>query len=845
MKWQYTLIDRNNNSHIIDEPVGWDACEIEIKRDLEKHGVVFDYQGNDFLFYNLAFRLIKDEYDTYGAEGIMLIKIEESCGDGFVELYTGKLLFVHCIKSEGSECYIKIPVETTSDIIEFTNRFDQKVDLQTTLAFDEVTALPTYNKLPFVLDLPSKGILLKNNAINAAINSTPCDYPDSPFNTCIEIGFDTMKSNEIGNFFFNPQPTLTSSSALNSSSPGFYINSSNTIGFDTDILSPVINFDKQYQNVKEMANRNINISYRIAGRLTAVNEGIRQSSLFFLKRSANNIFTELNFQNIHAYDPNLNNYIHKGDHVDFDLIYNSIIKLQDGDRLYLCMPTYAYVGYPSPYIVEAFTIEFNTNCVFNMYGLSITDTTPSKFFAVNEAISRVTEAITNNKIKAYSEYFGRTDSQPYSHSQDGFGSLEAITKGLFIRRQENRIAGQPFAMNVSLQDLWQGLEPIHHIGMGIEQDANRPGCNRLRIEPWKYFYKNDVIMNCIGVDKIETKVVANEIYSTAKLGYEKWEAEEYTGLDEFLTKRSFRTTLTQIKNELSKLSKFIASGYALEITRRKGDDNSKDWRYDNDVFIVCLTRQRVIAEGIVNLYFDSAAAASYAINWCEDFTNKEKPIVGDKIIVTNAVNNTQEFTIAFIAYDGTANTNGCYEVRLILAEPVTYESITNGHYIITRKKLTVELGNIDNPQNIIDPATIYNYRISPIRVAMRWIDKLLAGYKSGVPNKKIIFMDGDGNYYAKGKMHSTSYRLENTDLAENNSIDISVFANSNNANPLLATERVEYEYPMSTAEFKAVKNNPYGLIYYNNETQSGYGWIDTIKYKPEEGLADFSLIPKY
>jgi len=50
MDWKFTLINRFDEPTEIDEPVGWDACEIIVKRDLDKHGIVFDYTGNDFTY---------------------------------------------------------------------------------------------------------------------------------------------------------------------------------------------------------------------------------------------------------------------------------------------------------------------------------------------------------------------------------------------------------------------------------------------------------------------------------------------------------------------------------------------------------------------------------------------------------------------------------------------------------------------------------------------------------------------------------------------------------------------------------------------------------------------------
>ena len=70
---------------------------------------------------------------------------------------------------------MKMPVEATSAVMDLRNRINQKVNLETVKAFDETTTLAPYSRLPFSLLLPSKGILLQNNAITDSVISTNFD----------------------------------------------------------------------------------------------------------------------------------------------------------------------------------------------------------------------------------------------------------------------------------------------------------------------------------------------------------------------------------------------------------------------------------------------------------------------------------------------------------------------------------------------------------------------------------------------------------------------------------------------------------------------------------------------
>lgn len=836
MKWRFTIIDRDSANHLIDEPVGFDGLEISIKRDPDLHGVFFDYQNNDFEFTGLARRIIMKEYETYGVEGKMTLVIEEACEGGpLLELYRGRILFAKYDSTCGSECSVKIPIETTSDVMTLRNRWDQKVDLNSLVSFDKVTQLTPYSKLGFNLVLPSKGIPIQDYAYNDKINSTPVTPVPQPAYGMISPGVNINKASEIGSFIPETEPLYDRVDDDNTDpSTGPIINSG--LGFETSFvwplfLSPIVNFHSDSPNYGAV-NDPCNLGYRLKGRLKTIHPTSNLDHAFSKVYAICCILPEgkvgesesdynwLNVQRIANTNPGSPEYPRD---LEFDVSFNTLITLQKGDRIYWFMPLFT---------IKSFTVEFDPETFFKLDTISKVPPTKAKVFLINEAFSRIAEGITDNRIKAYSTYFGRTDSQPYKVGTDGCGGLEAITQGLYIRQQEER--NGPALMNVSLKDMWEGTDPIHHIGMGIEKDDKRFGFNRMRIEHWKYFYQEKLLMECVAVDKIRKTVIESEHYSTFKCGYEKWEAEQYTGLDEFLTKRSFRTTLTQIKNDLPKISKFIASGYAWEVTRRKGID-SKDWRYDNDNFIVCLIK--------LNTHPYTATVEEHTLLITQD--QADGPVdpalyhVGDQIQIVGGANDGVTTNIVAVAPSG----NGLLitVAATLVPEGFTVIDLTN----LTQFTYAVEQGLIDTPQNIIDPGTIYNFRISPERNAMRWIDKLFAGYRKISPANKLIFMDGDGNYNASGKLDSLSCRIENAAITEKQDIDITMFASQNKAKPILRPERDEYEYPMSVKDFRTLQKNPLGKIAYSNDCEASVGWIDEIKYRPKEGKAIYKLIPAY
>lgn len=857
MSWRFTILNnRTSATTVIDEPVGWDKNKLKIGRDAEWHGIFFSNQGNSFEFYGIAENVLKAEYDAYGIQGDMDLVVEEDCGNGFELLEQQKFVFADYDHITSDNCYVKISVEKNDDVMDIRNRFDQKVNLETVKAFDETTDLAPYDALPVPVLLPSKGIFVQDDFVQDATFTTPVQgVPENnnpgttgaDFNSefgMIEIGFDNNRSAEIGNAGTLLQSmyscVLTAAGFLGCNSFDRFVMSGTWANQICPLqITPYVNYQEGSPNygaidnpcqLNLLINGNIEV---LAGTLNAVwfvlavlpagKTGNADADYVYYQK-------EKIYEVIGADLPVTTVLSLNRSYTNNDFILNK------GDRIYCFYAMYhrrqnSSITAGGP----AFNMTFDAGNYFKLTDISHTPATISKLFAINESISRVVEAITNDSVRAFSEYFGRTDSQPYEHDDDGCGSLEAITDGLRIRRQENKIPGQPTLFSVSLKDLFEGLNPIHNIGMGVEADTNRAGYNRLRVEPWQHFYNQDVILYCRNIKTIKRKIYPKEIYSSFKFGFQKWEAEEYNGLDEFLTKRDYRTTLKEVNNTLTKYSSFVASGYALEITRRIGNENSKDWRYDKDTFIVCLTRDRKYH---VKFYADDNKMVF------ETDTDGSEFLVGSITIAGSVSNNgTRTVFVTSISSPG----GGAPKVITIAftggatvdeeSYNVTFPGITSP------AGLFVELGNVVNEVNIIDPATIYNYRISPIRNAMRWMNRVLESYRVFDANAKIIFTDGDGNYYAEGEMESAFCKLEGAAIAENVTISATIYADSDNAKPFLLPERVVFEYPMNSCDYKAVKENPKGLIYFDNECEWGYGHIDDIVYRPADQLANFNLIP--
>lgn len=236
------------------------------------------------------------------------------------------------------------------------------------------------------------------------------------------------------------------------------------------------------------------------------------------------------------------------------------------------------------------------------------------------------------------------------------------------------------------------------------------------------------------------------------VGYNKWEAEGSTGLYELMTTRSYRLNINSVANELNITSDFVCSPYTIEITRRL-DQTTQDWKYDNDIFALCL---------------------------------KSDP----------------------------------YEVETFLDSAT---SVTN----------------------VVDPNTAYNGRITPVRNLMRWFNSIMQGFRQLQVDTKLIFSSGTGNYIARLKMNNCA--IEGKAMAENEDIDLGDFNDIQDAKPITFPELVDFEHPMNYQTFKRFKDDPtlrYKAVEYYCNGTAYQGWIDEISYRPEEGMANITVIPK-
>lgn len=744
MTWRFTLIDYTFNpagdTTLVPEPEGWNGSKIVFERDRRWHGVDIDYILGDLGFHGQGFTVISDAYTAYGIHANTSLLVEISCveDEPFETFYEGTLDYSKTVVIFEDNCRIFVGARREDCMMKFLSRYDQKVNLESLETFDG-EGLNPYAAIGESVEMPIKDVLLIDEG-------TPFEHnyffgTDNP-GLLLATFQHTITKEDFSAFIGLEQEGLNQSFATfaganNGTIEMTELPAENCIGDTMTVKIDVegsITIDLPFGDTFLGATP---YTLRLYLRHTD-SAGVTQSPEVLLQSFDGDFFTtpmpDTNAININT--------------------SNSFLSVANGDKFFFVL---AYQCITAPFI--SIDISFDEGSLVSGSLSTLCDVTEAKVFLINEALSRTAEIITDDCYRIYSEYFGRTDSQPYDTADDGCGSNEFITNGLLIRRATLNDGSQPL-MSVSMKDLFDGLNAIHAIGMGTEDDVDRyGGGTRLRIERFTHFYDDSaVVVNCENVKEIKLVEDSKLLFSNIEVGYKKWESEDFGGRDDMHSKRIYRTEQSVMENTLNIQSAFIASNYSMEITRRLGTETT-DWKYDNDIFIFSFLRTVYGTIDVLN-----------------DFTP------------------SQAFNMSALFY--------------------------------------------------------FNQRLTPVRNLMRWFKIIGATWAELFLTqiKQLKFTSGEGNYIAQWRKTSDDACLQEVQsvvLAENQDLDKTDFKDYDACKPVWLPRTVEYEYPLSFTQFKAMRASPYQLVQFNTEAYAGEGYIDRIEYDPNKGIAKWKLIQRY
>lgn len=576
----------------IEEPQGFADIVLNMKRDDNWHGIFFEASTSELTFYGAAAAYLKNKKETEGLKSEVTFKALQACGI-YEELETileGRLDFGKYSQTCGNTCLVKISVEQTGCLMTLRNRYDQKVDLDSRITLDKMSALRDYAQLGQAISLPGVAI---DARVEGYVDTDGWETDCQTINTGENVFYLRPEyENEKFNSISNGQ--LTGINACTVSAP---LPDPNVV-----FVTPQLLFEETQSmlgcfNDTFLVEARLKGVYSVSAAATAMLNEVQANVLLWdgngdIQNDAINLNQQIIFPNPGTSLPVSN--------IPYDVSFSLSVsrdQLISNPGLYVLLTFVVTVESVVPVNITVNSF-FDEATYFKISTTKLCPDTISQYYMIHEALSRITESITSNCLKVKSDYYGRTDSQPYSASEDGCGSLRFLTSGLKIRKAQNP------AFFLSLKEAFDGLRGIDNIGMGIEE-TNIPAFSWLRIEPVEYFYQDQEILSLPFVPEAIIDVQEQLHYSVIKSGYEKWEVERFNGLDEPNSNREYRTILSSVNNPLDITSKLIAGSYAIETTRQQSfaDTGAADTTYDNETFVICVERQAynfIIEQGNIN-----------------------------------------------------------------------------------------------------------------------------------------------------------------------------------------------------------------------------------------------------
>lgn len=245
---------------------------------------------------------------------------------------------------------------------------------------------------------------------------------------------------------------------------------------------------------------------------------------------------------------------------NFAIAATGSFTLNPGDHVYLAW-VYTHDVITTPTIICEFDYDEST---VSFQSTTTYKATSTKAFLIKEALESVTASIADKDDMLTTAFYSRPS---------GKGSMLAITNGDNLRMKIDK------GIFLSFNTLFDSANAKDNIGMDVHE-------GKYRIEQMDFFYQNVKCCQLPNVIEFTESISPQHYINHAVVGYKQWESSFANGLDEINAKHEYTTGINVLNNKLDLVSDIIASGYAIEVTRRKNIDVSpnEDFKYDNENF---------------------------------------------------------------------------------------------------------------------------------------------------------------------------------------------------------------------------------------------------------------------
>jgi hypothetical protein len=613
MNWKFTFIDSSSVSTVVESPVGWNGIGGNLTRNIVHHGININISTDSFEWVGEAYDLLYTEYQTNGANGQYQVQIDYECaeGDGYTNYFIGAFDFNTFERQCADYCFIKISVTASKCTDVFMSRMGQDVDIEATTNFDGETISPmSYT----TLNIEGQHILLQNTANNE--NGVNSDFT-------ISSGVSGFTRDFFPVYLPNNPIMEFGEWNVNNVSPALIEASTFVIPADADRIEDTFNFIYLYQPIENECIDQVNYNWRTKG--TMIFSPYNDTEITYVILIASQVnpitgaFTNLGTVTIIA-SINLTTGVPQSFY--FDESNSGIFtNLTPNDYVLFTWDIKTTFGgvdvsiQYEDYGVNYFNMEANSACppsVTRSVPLpDLLEFLPTAYMDTDCPLLEV-EAELRDCLDRYS-----------------------ITKGSFLRDVTQPSVPKLFT---SYEYLFEQCRKIFNIGWGFDNNETE-----LKIARIEHFYKSTIVVDVGLVDKAIFTTAKDLIYGTIMVGYNKWEAEEYNGLDEVNTERQYRRNIDSNPTELDLMSDIISAGYTIEVTRRKNQarTGTSDWRYDDDLFIInsefidgFLFAIRGIDNGAANIY-SPATRMNYVLTPVRNLLRWFKSIAAATPIATN------------------------------------------------------------------------------------------------------------------------------------------------------------------------------------------------------------------
>jgi hypothetical protein len=637
MNWKFTFIDSSSVSTVVESPVGWNGIGGNLTRNIIHHGININISTDSFEWVGVAYDLLYTEYQTNGPNGQYQVQIDYECaeGDGYTNYFIGAFDFNTFERQCADYCFIKLSVTASKCTDVFMSRMGQDVDIEATTNFDGQAITPPLLR---VLNIEGQDILLQNKAFNDGTNSGNAQvFPTGAsafyfINFCMQVPERNME--EIGTFNVNGVSLIPTTSG----------NVSIASSFATDPSAAFENFGR-FLTIWERTSDPLNcidndalidIICKGTFNVTFTNfDGeITPTLKLFKFNSTTGILTLLNTNTIGT----IACVSGTPESLAFNKAFLGTPSYTDADYLLYCFECFV-----ERLVWDGFTTrQVNINIDY--------DNTSKIEMTLNSNCepSVATSVYLPELLKFLPTAYMDEDCPSVVMEEELNQCLDfyQITKGSFIRQVTEPSVPKLFT---SYEYLFEQCRKIFNIGWGFDNNETE-----LKIARIQEFYKSTIVVDVGLVDKAIFTTAKDLIYGTIMVGYNKWEAEEYNGLDEMNTERQYRRKIDSNPTELDLMADIISAGYTIEITRRKNQatTGTSDWRYDDDLFIINanviegnLYAYRGIDNGAANIY-SPTTRMNYVLTplrnlmrWFKSIVAAQPTVANEELIFTSGTGN--------------------------------------------------------------------------------------------------------------------------------------------------------------------------------------------------------------